>query len=618
MPKARILAVDDQRYFRELIAGMLGEEGFEAQTAASGEEALHILESADFDIVLTDLVMPGMDGSELLHLIKERDPDQEVVVVTGVVDVKTAVDAMKLGATDYLLKPFDRRTLSVSLDGILQRKRLKLEHARLLAENIEYIGERTVYQRAIALFSTLAIEPLASRIIEGLCQEIQAQGGVLWVASEGAPDRLDLAAARGLVRVADEPETVLGDELPSELLEGGKRVVLGPWGDDNEGELPALYAVMKRDGAVIAVARLTDKLEGEEFDAVDVACVEKYLYFADVAMANALRVRGLERRSLEDPKTGAYNFDYFQDAARTEIERASRFGRSLALLQIDLGSPEKLAALGDEREVEGWLSAVVDQLRRLLRATDLLAVDDQSRFYMLLAEADALGAAVLKRRALQALEESEFMTGIEASRRPQPRIGLAIYPGDGVQLESLLRTLSDRTDAEANSRVVSMGLDGLSLAASLQALVQSGEVEKPGMAAQIVRFVLSEVGRRPRERGLLYAAPGSALRNVVSEGLEALRDLPTRTELVIVTDGNRPSYVKPGISWVSPDRAPGLPPCIIHYGDGPAYAMIREEGRNGSPARLFHTDDRGLVEHLAFRLQEELSLPLTLGPEVTA
>ncbi len=210
------------------------------------------------------------------------------------------------------------------------------------------------------------------------------------------------------------------------------------------------------------------------------------------------------------------------------------------------------------------------------------------------------------------------MTGIEASRRPQPRIGLAIYPGDGVQLESLLRTLSDRTDAEANSRVVSMGLDGLSLAASLQALVQSGEVEKPGMAAQIVRFVLSEVGRRPRERGLLYAAPGRALRNVVSEGLEALRNVPTRTELVIVSDGNRPSYVKPGISWVSPDRAPGLPPCIIHYGDGPAYAMIREDGRNGSPARLFHTDDRGLVEHLAFRLQEELSLPLTLGSEVKA
>ena len=208
MAKARILAVDDQRYFRELIAGMLAEEGFEAQTASSGEEALHILENADFDIVLTDLVMPGMDGSELVHRIKDRDPEQEIVVVTGVVDVKTAVDAMKLGATDYLLKPFDRRTLSVSLEGILQNRRLKTEHARLLEENIEYIGERTLYERALGIFSTLSIEPLAVRVVEALCLETRAQGGVLWVAGEGEPEELDLAAARGLVRLADEPETI--------------------------------------------------------------------------------------------------------------------------------------------------------------------------------------------------------------------------------------------------------------------------------------------------------------------------------------------------------------------------------------------------------------------------
>jgi hypothetical protein len=179
-----------------------------------------------------------------------------------------------------------------------------------------------------------------------------------------------------------------------------------------------------------------------------------------------------------------------------------------------------------------------------------------------------------------------------------------------------VRTLSARTEAEAHSRVASLGLEGLSLAASFQALVRTAKPEKPETAAQITRFVLSEVARRPRERGLLYAAPGLALQNVVSESLEALRDVPTRTELVVVSDGKRPSYVKPGISWVSPERAPGLPPCIIHYGDGPAYAMIREEGRNGAPSKLFHTDDRGLVEHLAFRLQEELSLPQSLGAEV--
>ncbi|HXV36870.1 MAG TPA: response regulator, partial [Myxococcota bacterium] len=73
MPKGRILAVDDQRYFRELLEGMLGEAGFEVQTASGAEEALRILERASFDILLTDLVMPQMDGNELVHRVKQRN-----------------------------------------------------------------------------------------------------------------------------------------------------------------------------------------------------------------------------------------------------------------------------------------------------------------------------------------------------------------------------------------------------------------------------------------------------------------------------------------------------------------------------------------------------------------
>ena len=86
MPRARVLAVDDQRYFRELIEGVLIDEGYEVVTAASGEEALHVLARADFEIVVTDLVMPGMDGVELVRRVKERKPDQEIVMVTGVSD----------------------------------------------------------------------------------------------------------------------------------------------------------------------------------------------------------------------------------------------------------------------------------------------------------------------------------------------------------------------------------------------------------------------------------------------------------------------------------------------------------------------------------------------------
>jgi diguanylate cyclase (GGDEF)-like protein len=616
MAKARILAVDDQRYFRELIAGMLAEAGFEAQTAASGEEALHILDNSDFDVVLTDLVMPGMDGTELVHRIKQRDPDQEVVVVTGVVDVRTAVDAMKLGAADYLLKPFDRRTLAVTLEGLLQNRRLRTEHARLLAENIEFMGERALYERALGLFSTLALEPLAARIVEGLCVETRAQGGVMWLVGDGGPDRLDLSAARGLVRVAEEPAVVRLEELPGELR-GGERSTCAPWQPD-ETAPPALYAALRREGRIVGLVRLTDKLEGEEFDALDRACIEKFLHFAEVALANAMRARGLERRTLADPATGAYNFDYFQDMVRIEIEKAHRFGRSLALLALELGPLDPLRSVLGEEAARGWLAGVAEHLRRLLRATDLLAVEAGPRFFVLLPEADALGAAVLKRRALRALARGELLRELPRDARPALRAGVAVYPGDGARPESLLEALRARLAEASRSPVSALGLERLSLAAGLQALVRQGTPERPETAQQIARFLLAEVARHPRERGLLYAAPGVALERAVRDGLEDLRDVDTRTDLVVVSDGERPTMSVPGISWVSTQRAPGLAPCLVHFGDGPAYAMVREEGRNGAPARLFQTGDRLLVEHLAFRLHEELALPSSLAAEISA
>jgi hypothetical protein len=153
------------------------------------------------------------------------------------------------------------------------------------------------------------------------------------------------------------------------------------------------------------------------------------------------------------------------------------------------------------------------------------------------------------------------------------------------------------------------------LAAGLQALVRLGSPERPETAEQLACFVLDEVARHPRERGLLYVAPGIALDGVVRQGLELLRDVTTRTEVVVIGDGERPSFAAGDVSWISSQRAPGLPPCLIHYRDGPAYALVREEGRNGVPARLFHTSDRSLVEHLTFRLQEELAVPLVLGHE---
>jgi DNA-binding response OmpR family regulator len=600
MAKARILAVDDQRYFRELIAGLLAEEGYATETASSGEEALRILDRSDFDVVLTDLVMPGMDGSELVRRVKQRDPDQDVIVVTGVVDVGTAVEAMKLGASDYLLKPFDRRALAVTLEGTLGRRRVRAERDRLLAENIEYITETRLLERALALFSALSIDALAPRLLRALCVETGAQGAALWVAADDSAERLELAAVHGLVRVAEEPESVEAAEIPPELSDEDTRVALVAWGDASQA--PALCAVLRRDAQRIGLVRLTDRLEGERFEELDRLAAERLVRHAEVALAHALRVRALERRSFEDPDTGVWRHEFLADVARGELEKAHRFGRSLALLAIDPGWPEAAPRSRETAE------AVARALAGVLRATDLLAVDGAGRFHVLLAECDALGAAVFKRRCQQALARCEALAALPERGRSRPRLASASYPGDGGQLEALERALEARLEAGRRSIVGSLSLEKLSLGDALRALLREGVSARSETPAEIARFVLEECGRRPRERSLVYVVPGAALAEPVSQALAALRGVRLRSEIAVL-GGERPPAESPAGAWVAPERVTTLPPCLVHYGDGAAYAMVRAPLDASGATRLFHSSDRELAEYLAFRLHAELSLP---------
>ena len=289
MSKARILAVDDQRYFRELTEGLLSDAGYEVQTASSGEEALHILEQADFDIILTDLVMPGIDGSELIGRIKERRPNQDIVMVTGVVDVKIAVDAMKQGAIDFILKPFDRDALLDSLDKILKQRQLRDEHARLVEENLQFMGVLSLFERAAGFFSTLAVEPLAERILEGLCLETRAQSAVLWATDKLGGATLSLIGARGLVRIDGEPKTVGLEEFKAawcpSLADGRSIVTVLP---EDANAVEALYVPLLVAGQTIGIARLTDKFDSEAFDDFDVTMAEKVGEFGAIALNNAI------------------------------------------------------------------------------------------------------------------------------------------------------------------------------------------------------------------------------------------------------------------------------------------------------------------------------------------
>jgi DNA-binding NtrC family response regulator len=106
MTKGKVLVIDDEAIVRLSCDRTLSPEGYEVRLAKNGFEGMEMLAKEGFDLVLTDLKMPDMDGIEVLRTIKERWPETEVVVITGYQTVDTAVKSIKLGAFDYIEKPF--------------------------------------------------------------------------------------------------------------------------------------------------------------------------------------------------------------------------------------------------------------------------------------------------------------------------------------------------------------------------------------------------------------------------------------------------------------------------------------------------------------------------------
>ena len=137
MSAERILIVDDEEAIREIVASMLSIAGYKCQQAGSGVEALAILESGEeFELMLSDLMMAELDGIGLLERTKEKYPDMPVVMVTAVHDISVALAAIRNGAYDYLLKPFEREQLLATVRRAMENRRLKLEN-RAYQVNLE-------------------------------------------------------------------------------------------------------------------------------------------------------------------------------------------------------------------------------------------------------------------------------------------------------------------------------------------------------------------------------------------------------------------------------------------------------------------------------------------------
>jgi DNA-binding NtrC family response regulator len=209
LPKGRILVVDDEADIRESLETLLCLEGYAVELAQNGAEGLRRAESANYDMVLLDLMMPDRSGMEVLREIRERDTETPVFMITAYGSVEVAVNALKNGANDYFSKPWDNEKLLLEIDRMIAHSRLARENAQLKRALKQYSFPNIIGKNDRML-----------RILDLVTQVAPSRATILITGETGTGKELIAKGIHANSARADQPFVpVNSGSVPAELLE---------------------------------------------------------------------------------------------------------------------------------------------------------------------------------------------------------------------------------------------------------------------------------------------------------------------------------------------------------------------------------------------------------------
>ncbi|HVT45397.1 MAG TPA: sigma-54 dependent transcriptional regulator [Thermoanaerobaculia bacterium] len=206
----RILIIDDEEVLRDVLDTVLRREGFDVLLAASGEEGLTLLDSEEIDLVVLDMMLPGITGIETLRSIKDTHPAMEVIIITAYSSIDGAIEAMKQGAFHYIPKPFKNEEVVITVQKALEQRRLSKENERLKAE----LSEKYSYSNIIGKSDTIR------RVFDLIRLAAPSRSNILITGESGTGKELVAKAIHhASPRGRNAFVTVNSGSLPPELLE---------------------------------------------------------------------------------------------------------------------------------------------------------------------------------------------------------------------------------------------------------------------------------------------------------------------------------------------------------------------------------------------------------------
>lgn len=292
--KASILVVDDEKVIHESCGRILREEGYGVETALSGQEALQKLKEKRYDLVLSDIKMPGMDGVETLEKMKKEVPDITVVMFTGYSSVETARGSMKLGAFDYLPKPFTPEELLTVVKKAID----KAFNTKEKQEREEKVQEITA-----AIHSTLNLREVLNLIVTSVVKLLELKGCTLSLLDK-EKKYFRVCAAYGLSEEYLKKGPIAADKTLSKVLSGKPDGVLDVatspqvqylWEAKKEGIASIFSLPLKLKDEVIGMLRIYTA-QPKEFSQDEVDFLNGFAGQVSIALENARTFEDVRER----------------------------------------------------------------------------------------------------------------------------------------------------------------------------------------------------------------------------------------------------------------------------------------------------------------------------------
>jgi len=281
--RARILVVDDEEVIREVIADFLTMEDYAVRTAADGREAIAELDRSRFDLVLSDLKMPNVGGLELLQEMQRRQLPTKAVIMTGFGTIETAIEAMKRGAHDYILKPF-------RVEEVVLTVRRALEERRLEAENLRLRDAVGLYEASEKIAASLSLDDILETVTSATRTGAHADVARLMLLDRGHLVERSHHGDTTLCVDASRLLAQLDDGLAGVRLSGPDAESFGDGSDDAPG---ALLAVPLVEGAeTIGLLALARRDGSERFDEGQRKLAAMMAHRAAAAIVNARLFEG--------------------------------------------------------------------------------------------------------------------------------------------------------------------------------------------------------------------------------------------------------------------------------------------------------------------------------------